>query len=121
MLDILPKADIIVPYSSVSEGKEVCTVRVLYVAGRTEQDQEGQFRSFDYFLLTEEAVAGETVIGESYGVRITSSAGGTMQESSSMMNVTASTQRINELMELLVRQCVTPISLKDVVEDWLSA
>ena len=96
-------------------------MRVLYIAGRTERDQEGQLHSFDYFLLAEEVVAGETVLRESYGVRITSSTGGTAQETNSIMNVTASTQRINELMELLVRQCVTPVSLNDVVQDWLSA
>lgn len=95
-------------------------MRVLYVDRRTEADQEGRLYSFDYYLLTEEAEANGTVIGESYGVRITSSAEGTELETSSIRNLTSSVQRIHALMELLIRRCVTPVSLSDVVEDWLS-
>ena len=36
-----------------------------------------------------------------------------------MTNLTVSAGRIDQLMELLVRNGVTPVTLRDVVEDWL--
>ena len=40
-------------------------------------------------------------------------------EEASVPNLTVSAGRIDQLMELLVRNGVTPVTLRDVVEDWL--
>lgn len=95
-------------------------MRTISVARRTEEDQNGQRYSLEYCLLAEEAEAGGTVVGESFGVQITSFSGGAVRESRSVPNLTVSAQRIHELLDLLVRNCVTPVSLDDVVEDWLA-
>ena len=95
-------------------------MRKISVARRTETDQSGQPYSFEYCLLAEEAEAGGAVIGESYGVQVTSFSEGTVQDTRSIPNLTVSAQRIHELMDLLVRNCVTPVSLDGVVEDWLA-
>ncbi len=70
---------------------------------------------YDYAILVDEVAAGGFLC-ESYGVRITSRASG---EHSEVANVTISASRIDELMDLLVRNQVSPIHLQDVVADWL--
>lgn len=70
---------------------------------------------YDYSILMEEVAVG-SFLCESYGVRVTSRSSG---ESSEVTNVTVSTSRIDELMDLLVRNQVSPIHLRDVVDDWL--
>lgn len=70
---------------------------------------------YDYAILVDEVAAGGFQC-ESYGVRITSRASG---ECSEIPNVTISTSRIDELMDLLVRNQVSPVHLRDVVDDWL--
>lgn len=52
---------------------------------------------------------------ESYGVVITDPTGATAR----CRHVTVNAARAAQLMELLVRNGVTPITLADVVEDWL--
>ena len=52
---------------------------------------------------------------ESYGVKVVGADG----EEASVTNLTVSAGRIDQLMELLVRNGVTPVTLRDVVEDWL--
>ncbi len=52
---------------------------------------------------------------ESYGVGIRGGDG----EMARVPDITISIPRIDELMELLVRNVVTPCTLRDVVEDWL--
>lgn len=36
-----------------------------------------------------------------------------------MPNITVSVERIDQLLELLRRNCVSPVTLRDVVLDWL--
>lgn len=64
----------------------------------------------DYYLLAEEL--GET---ESYGVEISCEDG----EAESVRGITLSQNRILCLLMLLMEQTVTPVTLRDVVEDWL--
>ena len=52
---------------------------------------------------------------ESYGVKIVGEDG----EEASVPNLTVNAGRIDQLMDLLVRNGVTPVTLRDVVEDWL--
>lgn len=52
---------------------------------------------------------------ESYGVVLTDPAGNTGR----CRHITVSAARIGELLDLLIRNGVTPTTLPDVVEDWL--
>ena len=53
---------------------------------------------------------------ESYGVKIRDEISG---HTAVVPHVTASIPRIDELMELLIRNEVTPTGLRDVLDDWL--
>ena len=69
-------------------------------------------RMVEYHLLTDPC--GEHL--EQYGIEIT--AGGT---SSIIRGICLSQRRILELLSLLIRNKVTPLGLRDVVDDWLLA
>lgn len=64
-------------------------------------------------------LVGEIPVGnfscESYGVKIEETATGAVAR---FPDLTISTQRIDELMELLIRNRVTPTGLADVLADW---
>ena len=68
------------------------------------------------YLLT----VGEKQVGrfacEAYGVKIEDELTG---ESVTVPDLTVSAARIDELMELLIRNEVTPAGLEDVIADWL--
>ena len=93
-------------------------MRELFVARENMTDEAGGSLCVEYYVTVEEAVLGETFCCETYGVRVAEGNGG---ETAAVPNITTSTRRIDELMELLVRGGVTPSTLRDVVEDWLAA
>ena len=68
-------------------------------------------RQISYYLLVEEGRERPL----QYGVRIEAE-GGDFDE---VFAVTTSGQRMNDLLELLIRNAVTPVSLGDIIEDWL--
>ncbi|MCI9403244.1 MAG: hypothetical protein HFF04_06195 [Oscillospiraceae bacterium] len=70
---------------------------------------------YDYSILVDEVGVGSFAC-ESYGVQITSHRTG---ERAAVPNITVSVPRIDELVEKLIRNQVSPIHLRDVVEDWL--
>ena len=72
---------------------------------------EAQCRAFQarYYLLEEES---ET--SGSYGVQIEME-----DEEASVRDLSPSRQRVEALAEALVRGGVTPVALRDVVDDWL--
>ena len=72
---------------------------------------EAQCRAFQahYYLLEEES---ET--SGSYGVQIEME-----DEEASVRDLSPSRQRVEALAEALVRGAVTPVALRDVVDDWL--
>lgn len=90
-------------------------MRELAVAQKQTQDEEGNTRVYNYAILVGEMEISPQFACESYGVRIRSQDG----EVSDVPNITVSISRIDELMELLVRNVVTPCTLRDVVDDWL--
>lgn len=65
-------------------------------------------------------LVGEKKIGsfscEAYGVKIVNEQTG---ESAEFPDLTVSASRIDELMNLLIRNGVTPVGLEDVISDWL--
>lgn len=74
--------------------------------------QEGLY---DYAILVDELDVGAFSC-ESYGAQITSRSTG---DQAKLPHITVSATRIDQLMELLVRNQVSPVHLQDVVEDWL--
>ena len=69
---------------------------------------------YHYTILVDEMSVGG-LICESYGVRVTGPDG----ECAELANITVSAGRIDELVDLLRRNQVSPVTLRDVVEDWL--
>jgi len=59
-----------------------------------------------YYLLEE--------AGSSYGIQVE-----TGEEAAAVPDLSPSRRRVRELAEALVRGAVTPVSLRDVVDDWL--
>lgn len=70
---------------------------------------------YDYAILVDELDVGAFAC-ESYGAQVTSRVTGDRAE---VPNITVSATRIDQLMELLVRNQVGPLHLGDVVADWL--
>lgn len=90
-------------------------MRELAVARKQTRDENGKTRTYDYTILIGETEVSPKLVCESYGVRVRE-AGGEMAQ---VADITVSIPRIDELMDLLVRNIVTPCTLRDVVEDWL--
>ena len=91
-------------------------MRELLVESCQEEDEEGAGHRFDYFVVVDKMEVSGGFACESYGVRIAGPDGG---ESICVPNITTSASRIDELMELLTRNFVTPTTLRDVIDDWL--
>lgn len=87
----------------------------LIVSTREMDDQEGRPRRYTYSILVDEMDVGPFSC-ESYGVIVKES---TQGQAAVVPHITTSVSRIDELMELLTRNAVTPAGLKDVIEDWL--
>ncbi|MCD7948385.1 MAG: DUF6514 family protein [Oscillospiraceae bacterium] len=79
-------------------------------------DAHGTPLSLDYYILVDELTADGEFACESYGVKIAVAGGG---DEGSIRHITSSATRINELVELLSKYEVTPVTLEDVVNDWL--
>lgn len=90
-------------------------MRELAVARKQVQDAQGCVRTYDYAILVGEMPVSSGVSCESYGVCIREQNG----EMEQVADITVSAARIDELMDLLVCNGVTPCTLRDVVEDWL--
>ena len=90
-------------------------MRELAVAQKDVWDEQGNPHTYSYSILIGEIEFQEGFFCESYGVRIEESGG----ESGEIPNVTVSISRIDDLLDLLLRNTVTPCTLRDVVEDWL--
>lgn len=68
-----------------------------------------------YSILVGELPVGDFFC-ESYGVKIEEEQTGATAQ---FPDLTVSAQRIDELMEILIRSGVTPAGLADVIADWL--
>lgn len=87
---------------------------MLISTGETD-DLNGRSRRYTYSILIDEMNVGAFSC-ESYGVKITERETG---HTAMVSHVTTSIPRIDELMDLLIRNQVTPIGLRDVIDDWL--
>ncbi len=90
-------------------------MRELEVAQKQVKDQKGRVHTYAYSILVGEMPVAQGFSCESYGVCIREQDG----EDSTVPNITPSISRIDALMDRLVRNSVTPCTLRDVVEDWL--
>ncbi len=88
--------------------------REILVDTRRLTDAQGRVREYSYFVLVGEMDVGNFSC-EAYGVMIRETGG----ESAALPGLTVSAARIDELAGLLVRGGVTPVTLRDVVDDWL--
>lgn len=71
--------------------------------------------SYEYAILVDQVDLGSFSC-ESYGAAVTAPATG---DRAQVRNITVDPDRIDQLMELLIRCQVGPTHLRDVVEDWL--
>lgn len=90
-------------------------MRELTVAKRQMIDETGREHNYEYMILIDEMPVSDQICVESYGVKILEQEG----ESSELANITPSSARIERLLDLLVRNTVTPCTLRNVVDDWL--
>ena len=90
-------------------------MRELAIARKQATDETGCSRTYDYVLLVGEAPVSAGLFCESYGVCVREQGG----EAERVPHITVSAARIDELLDLLVRNTVTPCTLRDVVNDWL--
>ena len=89
-------------------------MRELIVDTRELRGDAGTYR-YTYSILVDEMDAGRFCC-ESYGVKIRDEDSG---QTAAVSHVTTSIPRIDELMDLLIRNGVTPTGLRDVIDDWL--
>lgn len=80
-----------------------------------EVGEDGTEHCFEYIILVDEMEVSGGLFCESYGVRVVREDG----ESAEVRNLTVRVERIDALVELLRRNAVSPVTLRDVVEDWL--
>jgi len=72
------------------------------------------------YYITTGTVQGETANFSSYGIEVVKSAvanGVAYGETEAIYDITTSEKEIRNIAEIIVKNAVTPISLKDVVED----
>jgi len=89
---------------------------VLY-ARKQEESEGGENYRFTYYLLVEEVTGGKGLICENYGVKISSD--DENGDQIAIENITMSFNKIEQLLKLLADNFVTPVSLPDILEDWL--
>jgi len=71
-------------------------------------------KEYNYSILVQELWQETRMVCEEYGVCIRGK-----EEEMAISGITVSADRIRSLAELLLRNRVTPISLPEIVEDWL--
>ena len=81
--------------------------------------EDGNLYDAEYYLLIEEIRTGDHIFCENYGVKICIS-GGVQSESLAIPRITPSAERATSLLDALSRNFVTPVSLPDILEDWLA-
>lgn len=86
----------------------------LYIDERAYRDEAGTTHTFQYFLLQDET-SYENCLCTDYGIMVRSSG----LEQVSIPHITADRDRITGLLNLLCAQGVSPVHLRDVIEDWL--
>lgn len=90
-------------------------MRKLYVDTSAFRDEWGREYCYDYHIVIDEMDVGAFSC-ESYGLQVKERGSG---ETCTIPNITCSISRIDELCALAVKGGVTPVTLRDVIDDWL--
>lgn len=90
-------------------------MRELLVETREVRDEEGSAHELSYYVLIGEMAVEGRFCCESYGVKVAERGG----DESVVPDITVSIARIDGLMELLLRNAVSPAGLRDMLDDWL--
>ena len=94
-------------------------MRELLVDTCTGEEEDGTAHSFQYYILVDEMELGGGLSCHLNSIALAGQAAGPDGEEASVPNITVSVERIDQLLELLRRNCVSPVTLRDVVLDWL--
>lgn len=89
-------------------------MRELYIGQADLSNQIGRPATCEYRVLIR--TLPPPLACESYGVSVTLVQTG---EQAQVMDLTVRPERVEELVQLLVAGCVTPCTLREIVEDWL--
>ena len=79
------------------------------------EDEQGRIRTYDYTVIVDELEMGAFSC-ESYGLKICERGS---DACCAICHITTSRSRLEELCELVLFCGVTPVTLTDVVADWL--
>ena len=90
-------------------------MREIYVDTSVIRDELGREYAYDYHIVIDEMDVGPFAC-ESYGLQVKGRNSGEM---CTIPHITCSIPRIDELCALVVKSGVTPLTLSDVVDDWL--
>ena len=90
-------------------------MRELFLKSIAMEDAQGRGHTYDYSIIIDEMDVGPFSC-ESYGLRIREQERG---EECIVPHITTSISRIDALCELVLAGGVTPLTLEDVVNDWL--
>ena len=91
-------------------------MRELYIGREEAEGEEGNKYRFDYYILIDQVTVEGDFFCESYGIKILSP---DTREAAEIPNITVSISRIDDLAERMLRNGVSPVTARDVVEDWL--
>ncbi len=90
-------------------------MRELFLKKLTLTDVDGRERDYDYYIVIDEMDVGPFSC-ESYGLQVREQGSGAV---CTVPHITTSISRIDDLCELVLAGGVTPVTLPDVVSDWL--
>ncbi len=91
-------------------------MRELFIGRKEAEGEEGAIHRFDYYILIDQTRINGELFCESYGIKILSP---DTREVAEIPNITVSISCIDDLAERMLRNCVTPSTAMDVVQDWL--
>lgn len=89
-------------------------MREFLLGEQTLRTEQGRSFTCEYRVQVQETAG--RIFCESYGISITLRETG---EQETVTDITVNGERIQELGELLLRNGVTPCTLRDVINDWL--
>lgn len=90
------------------------------VASKTTLDEEDRVLKIDYFVTNGTVITDGAATIPAYGICVHLSVEGKCLDSSTIDDVSPSRETVLQMAQLFARNLVTPVSLRDVVEDSLA-
>lgn len=91
------------------------------VISKTVLDENGKTLKLDYFVTSGTCQTDGAEGVPSFGIRVRRSIDGVVTESSTVDDISPSEETTMRMLQLFAKNLVTPVSLKDVVEDCLAS